>query len=53
MLGIKRLKAAQIEEINTKISSRNPPGNVHLHGDFLIGWNKETIYISNKTNGKK
>ena len=49
-LGIKKVKASQIEEINSKISVRNPPGSIHLHGDFLISWNKETIYISNKNN---
>jgi len=50
MLGVTRVTALQIEEINTKISQSNPPGTIHLHGDFLIKWNKETIYISNKTN---
>ena len=50
MLGVKRVTALQIEEINNKISQRKPPGTIHLHGDFLIRWNKETIYISNKTN---
>ncbi len=49
MLGVTRLTALQIEEINTKISQRNPPGNIHLHGNFLIRWNKKTIYISSKT----
>ncbi|WP_269611336.1 tRNA lysidine(34) synthetase TilS [Prochlorococcus marinus] len=49
MLGVTRLTALQIEEINTKISQRNPPGNIHLHGNFLISWNKKTIYISSKT----
>jgi len=49
MLGISRVTALQIEEINTKISPTNPPGTIHLHGDFLIRWDKETIYISNKT----
>ncbi len=48
-LGVTRVKASQIEEINTKISQSNPPGSIHLHGDFLIRWDKETIYISNKT----
>ena len=50
MLGIKRVTALQIEEINNKISQNKPPGIIYLHGDFLIKWNKETIYISNKTN---
>ena len=50
MLGVKRVTALQIEEINTKISQRKPPGSIHLHGDFLLRWDKETIYISNKTN---
>ncbi len=53
MLGVTRLTAAQIEEINTKISKGKPPGIIHLHGDFLIGWDKKTIYISNKSNEKK
>ena len=53
MLGIKRVSALQIEEINNKISQRKPPGIIHLHGDFLISWNKETIYISTKANEKK
>ena len=50
MLGVKRLTALQIEEINTKISKSKPPGTIHLHGDFLLRWDKETIYISNKAN---
>ena len=50
MLGVTKTTALQIEEINTKISQRNPPGTIHLHGDFLIRWDKETIYISSKTN---
>ncbi len=50
ILGVTRLTALQIEEINNKISQRNPPGSIHLHGDFLVRWDKETIYISNKTN---
>ena len=49
-IGIKRITALQIEEINTKISQSEPPGSIHLHGDFEIKWNKEVIYISNKTN---
>ena len=49
-MGVKRVTALQIEEINTKVSQRKPPGSIHLHGDFLIRWNKEAIYISNKTN---
>ncbi len=47
IIGVKRLTALHIEEINTKISQRNPPGSIHLHGNFLIRWDKETIYISN------
>ncbi len=50
MLGVKRITALQIEDINNKISQRNPPGIIHLHGNFLLRWDKETIYISNKTN---
>ena len=49
-IGVKRLTALQIEEINTKVSQRKPPGSIHLHGDFLLSWDKEAIYISNKTN---
>ena len=49
-IGVKRLTALQIEEINTKVSQRKPPGSIHLHGDFLLRWDKEAIYISNKTN---
>ena len=53
ILGVKRVSALQIEEINTKISQTNPPGTIHLHGDFLIRWDKENIYISNKVKEKK
>jgi len=49
-IGVKRVTALQIEEINTKVSKTKPPGSIHLHGDFIIRWDKETIYISNKTN---
>jgi len=49
-LGVKRLTAIQIEEINNKISQSKPPGTVYLHGEFLMKWNKESIYISNKAN---
>jgi len=49
MIGVKRVTALQIEEINNKISQGKKPGIIHLHGDFHIRWNKETIYISNKT----
>ena len=49
-IGVKRVTALQIEEINTKVSKTKPPGSIHLHGDFLVRWDKETIYISNKTN---
>tara|TARA_Y100001968_G_scaffold328497_1_gene375789 strand:- start:266 stop:1291 length:1026 start_codon:yes stop_codon:yes gene_type:complete len=48
MLGVTRLTALQIEEINTKISQKNQPGSIHLHGDFQIRWNKKAIYISKK-----
>jgi len=48
-IGVTRVTALQIEEINTKVSQRKPPGSIHLHGDFLISWDKEAIYISNKT----
>jgi len=50
MLGVTRVTSLQIEEINNKISPRNPPGTIHLHGDFLIRWDKKTIYISKKNN---
>ena len=50
MLGVKRVTTLQIEEINNKISKTKPPGIIHLHGDFLIRWNKETICILSKTN---
>jgi len=49
MLGVKKVTELQITEINNKISQSMKPGTIHLHGDFLIRWNKETIYISNKT----
>ena len=49
ILGVKKITALQIEEINTKISKRNPPGTIHLNGDFLLKWDIEKIYISNKT----
>ena len=48
-LGVKKVTTSQIEEINHKISKNNNPGTIHLHGDFLISLNKETINISNKT----
>ena len=48
-LGITRVTALQIEEINTKISQDKPAGTIYLHGDFLIRWDKNIIYISNKT----
>ncbi len=50
MLGVTRVTALQIEEINTKISQGNQPGTIHLHGDFLVRWDKNIIYISNKPN---
>ena len=50
MLGIKKITALQIEEINNKISKSKKPGSIHLHGDFLIIWNQDTIYVSSKTN---
>ena len=49
IIGVKRVTALQIEEINIKISQKKTPGSLHLHGDFLISWDKEAIYISNKT----
>ena len=49
-IGIKRVTALQIEEISNKISQKKPPGSIHLHGDFLVSWNKEAVKISNKTN---
>jgi len=53
ILGVTKVTSLQIEEINNKISQRNQPGTIHLHGDFLIKWNKETVYLSSKTNSKK
>ena len=50
ILGVLRVTALQIEEINSKISKSNPPGNIYLHGEFLIKWDKENIYLSNKNN---
>ena len=52
-LGVKRVTTLQIEEIDTKISPKKPPGNIHLHGKFLLSWNKESIYISSKNNEQK
>tara|TARA_B100000965_G_scaffold267834_1_gene226414 strand:- start:221 stop:1312 length:1092 start_codon:yes stop_codon:yes gene_type:complete len=49
ILGVTRITTLQIEEINTKTSQSKPTGELHLHGDFLIRWDKKTIYISNKT----
>ncbi len=49
MLGVTRVTALQIEEINTKISQNKEPGTIHLHGNLLMRWDKNTIYISNKT----
>ncbi len=49
IVGVKKVTSLQIEEINNKTSQGMPPGIIHLHGEFLISWNKETIYISNKT----
>ena len=48
--GVTKITALQVEEINTKISQRKPPGSIHLHGNFLIKWDKDSIYIANKTN---
>ena len=48
ILGVSRVTTLQIEEINTKTAQKNPPGTIHLHGDFQIRWDKETIYISDK-----
>ena len=50
ILGVRKVTALQIEDINNKISKNKKPGTIYLHGDFLISWNKENIYISNKTN---
>jgi len=49
-LGLTRITALQIEEINTKVSQRKPPGTIHLHGNFLLKWDREVIYIAKKTN---
>ncbi len=48
MLGITKVTALQIEEINTKISQDKQPGTIYLHGDFLMRWDKNIIYISKK-----
>ena len=48
MLGVSRVTALQLEEINIKITQSNQPGTIHLHGDFLLCWDKESIYVSNK-----
>ena len=50
ILGVKRLTALQIEEINNKISQNKPPGSVHIHGNFLIRWDQEKIDLLDKTN---
>ena len=47
--GVTRVTALQIEEINTKISKHKPPGEIHLHKNFRLLWNKEIIYILKKT----
>ncbi len=49
IIGVTRLTAVQIEEINAKTSQSKPPGSIHLHGNFLIKWDKEAIYLSNKS----
>ena len=49
-IGVRKITSLQIEEINIKISQRKPPGSMHLHGDFLIRWDKIAIYIEKKTN---
>ena len=48
-IGVKKVTTLQIEEINNKTSQGKPPGTIHLHGDFVMSWNKETIYVSHKT----
>ncbi len=47
-LGVKKLTALQIEEINKKTSKGKQPGIIHLHGDLLLKWDKKIIYISSK-----
>ena len=47
--GVKRVTAQRIEEISIKISKHKPPGTIHLHGEFLLRWDKEIIYITKKT----
>ena len=49
IVGVKRLTTLQIEDINNKISQGKPPGSIHLHGNFQIKWNKDIIYVSNKS----
>ncbi len=53
ILGVTRVNTLQIEEIDAKISPKKPPGKIHLHGKFILSWNKESIYISKKTNQQK
>ena len=48
MLGVSRVTALQLEEINIKITQSNQPGTIHLHGNFLLCWDKESIYVLNK-----
>ena len=50
MVGVKRVKASQIDEINNKISKGNSPGTIHLHGNFQVKWNKETVDVLGKSN---
>ena len=47
-IGIKRVTALQIDEINNKICQGKSPGKIYLHGKFVIRWDKENIYISDK-----
>ncbi len=49
ILGVKKVTALQIEEINNKISQGKKPGTIYLHGDFLINWNKESVFITKKS----
>ena len=51
-MGVKKITALQIEEINYKISLKNSAQICYLHGNFIVGWNKTTIYLSNKFDEK-
>ncbi len=49
MLGVTRVTALQIEEINTKTSRSKKPGKIHLQGDLFIKWDKVDIQVLNNS----